>query len=203
MPPRLPVLPTEHGPFSPSPSFLGMPRVLPASDGPAYDAHGPCRSFRGATECGIEWDEWVLARALISPASHVLELGARYGTSSCVIAKAQGNSGRLVSVEPDGSAQFYLRYNRLRNRCNFAIVNGTVGMRTPMRVLPLYYATHTRRANLSRGDAAVPNLSISAVEALLGWRIDTLFVDCEGCIERKHFQRSNPVTSWSIACAVY
>ena len=119
MPPRLPVLPIEHGPFSPSPSFLGMPRVLPASDGPAYDAHGPCRSFRGATECGIEWDEWVLARALISPASHVLELGARYGTSSCVIAKAQGNSGRLVSVEPDGSAQFYLRYNRLRNRCNF------------------------------------------------------------------------------------
>jgi hypothetical protein len=62
-------------------------------------------------------------------------------------------------------------------------------------------------ASRGRADAslrgAVPNLSISAVEALLGWRIDTLFVDCEGCIERKHFQRSNPVTSWSIACAVY
>ena len=127
----------------------------------------------------------MLARALLSPTSRVLELGARFGTSSCAIAKAQNNSGMLLSVEPDPSVQKLLRHNRWRNQCNFAIVNGTVGLRTPMRVVPLFsYATHTRRANLSRGDAAVPNLPITAVEALLGWSIDTLFIDCEGCIEQ-------------------
>lgn len=166
--------------LTPATAFEGLPTVLPASDGARYNPHGRCHSFRGATQCGIEHDEWMLARALLTPASRVLELGARYGTSSCAIAKAQGNSGRLVAVEPDPGAQSDLTYNRQRNRCNFNIVAGTVGMRTPMRIVPMFgYATHTRRANASRGDVAVPNLDIPILEAELGWRFNTLFIDCE------------------------
>ena len=59
-----------------------------------------CKTFVGANPCGIEGDMWTMVHALLSPANTVLELGARYGTTSCAIAVATNNSGRVVSVEP-------------------------------------------------------------------------------------------------------
>ena len=63
-------------------------------------------------------------------------------------------------------------------------------MRAPMRVLPLYsYATQTRAATShdaarpGGGTAIAPNLPVRELEARLGWQVDTLLLDCEGCIE--------------------
>ena len=66
---------------------------------------GACRTFKGANPCGIESDMWTLARALVAPHHAVLELGGRYGTTSCVLAEVTNNSGKVVSVEPDPKAQ--------------------------------------------------------------------------------------------------
>ena len=40
---------------------------------------------------------------VIQPDDVVLEVGARYGTTSCAVAEAQGNSGKLITVEADPS----------------------------------------------------------------------------------------------------
>lgn len=170
----------------PAPRHPGLPSVLPASDGKLYNPHGWSASFRGTRESGIEHDEWLMVAALVTPAHRVLELGARYGTTSCAISRAQLNSGRLVAVEPDagtnGALHAHLSHNRLRHRCNFAIVQGTVGSRAPVRIArPLSYATQTRLARAN--ESAEPNLSIAQLEERIGWRVDTLLLDCEGCIE--------------------
>ena len=92
-----------------------------------------------------------MVAALVDSSHRVLELGARYGTTSCAIARAQRNSGKLVAVEPDGGTNGalhkHLVYNRWRNQCNFAIMLGTVGARAPLRIArPFGYATQTRIA---------------------------------------------------------
>ena len=40
-------------------------------------------------------------RKLISPSDQVMEVGSRYGSTSCEVAVRQNNSGKLVTVEPD------------------------------------------------------------------------------------------------------
>ena len=40
-------------------------------------------------------------RQLVLPSDGVLEVGSRYGTTSCEVAVMQNNSGNLVAVEPD------------------------------------------------------------------------------------------------------
>ena len=40
-------------------------------------------------------------RQLVLPSDGVLEVGSRYGTTSCEGAVMQNNSGNLVAVEPD------------------------------------------------------------------------------------------------------
>ena len=67
-----------------------------------------CRSFRGpaaygrtGTWCFIEWNEWLMVSTLVTPAHTIMELGARYGTTSCMLAAATNNSGRVVSVDID------------------------------------------------------------------------------------------------------
>ena len=77
----------------------------------------PCSTFAGAFFCGMEWDEWQLVKAFVRPENMVLELGARLGTTSCVLAQQTGNTGRVVSVEPDTKAHRPLLRNRARHVC--------------------------------------------------------------------------------------
>jgi len=72
--------------IAPSPSYT-QPAVTPmvTSRSRSYSEHASVAlTFGGARQCGLEWDEWVLAMALLQPNSTVLELGARFGTTSCV-----------------------------------------------------------------------------------------------------------------------
>ena len=80
-----------------------------------------CRTFAGAFFCGMEWDEWQLVNALVTPDDTVLELGARFGTTSCVLSKRTGNAGRVVAVEPDRSVHSKLIRNRDSHNCSFHI----------------------------------------------------------------------------------
>jgi FkbM family methyltransferase len=160
---------------------------------------GRCKTFVGAELCGMESDMWSMVRALITPAHSVLELGARYGTTSCVLAQATNNSGRVVSVEPDGRVAEALRANRATHRCNFGIFHGTSGFRSQVLMVKhpsggnKSYEVRTRDARESdkactaeqatenRG-CVLANLPPLALERLSGLIFTALVVDCEGCL---------------------
>mmetsp|Transcript_16003 Transcript_16003/g.34756 ORF Transcript_16003/g.34756 Transcript_16003/m.34756 type:complete len:583 (-) Transcript_16003:546-2294(-) len=142
-----------------------------------------CPTFRArlGMSCGIEWDEWVLVNALVTPANTVLEIGARFGTTSCVLSKATGNSGGVVSVELDDRVWDDLLHNRETHRCNFHVVQGTVSS-APMAVGYQGGYDTTSTFSPKPGVRQMPHFTFRDVEARIGRRFDTLLIDCEGCI---------------------
>lgn len=149
---------------------------------------GPCRTFKGANRCAMEWDIWVIVRALVRPVHSVIEFGARYGTSSCVLADATGNSGQVVSVEPDASVYEALAHNREMHKCNFHIVKGTVASTALQHAgvgkAHSSYAFTTSAAGVRNTNGKVlPNLGLHDVERATGLKFDVAVVDCEGCLD--------------------
>ena len=86
----------------------------------------PCRTFTGAQWCGVEWDEWTMATAVLHPSDAIVEFGGRWGTTSCMLASITQNSGRVVAVEPDAAAHGPLLRNRASHNANFHVLKGTV-----------------------------------------------------------------------------
>ena len=175
-----------------SPQFAdgAVATAPPQSEGAGFRPHHRCVTFVGATLCGMEWDEWAMVRALLGPHRRVLEMGARFGTTSCVIASVLNNSGRLVSVEPDQSVHHSLLANRDSHHCRFDVVAGTVGMDAAVSVLRVHpklggYGTLTSAASSSNKTVGplVDNLPIAELERQAGYQFDTLLLDCEGCIQ--------------------
>ena len=180
----------------------------PESEGKHFSKYRSCVTFRGASLCGIEADEWTLVRAFVTPENTVLELGARYGTTSCVLSQMTNNSGFVASVEIDSTVYADLLHNRALHHCNFLIVYAAVTQSSLFqysrsdaygnRALDCHnssvtgtrctYSGATRPENtyaerLRRGlPRPIPTVSFEAVEQQLGRPIDTLLIDCEGCI---------------------
>lgn len=177
--------------FDPAPVYTSMATAPPECEGESFRIKKWCKTFEGAFFCGMEWDEWNLVNALVRPTNTVLELGGRFGTTSCVLARRTGNSGGVVSVEPDTKAHKALLNNRARHNCSFAVVRGTVGD-TPLVVSRKFghYATQTSVASSMDTKRAVPNLSFTTLEQRIGRPFDTLLIDCEGCID-SFFMGSN------------
>lgn len=184
----------------PAPSFAPAAAQSPFSVEPRSDTHQrqlPCRHFRGPKnmKCGVEFDEWTMARALVRPTDTVIEFGARYGTTSCALANATKNSGRVVAVEPDGEALPYLLANRQQNQCAFAVLKGVLGTRaleflksksdgydSATKVVRAGVRGSSQRTGPHRAQT-VPATTLESVETALGSRIDVALIDCEGCIE--------------------
>ena len=74
----------------------------------------------------IEREEQDLAKQYIKPDDCVFELGARYGSVSCVINKILTIKTNQVSVEPDQRVWDALEKNKIANGCEFQIVKGFV-----------------------------------------------------------------------------
>ena len=169
--------------IEPAPSYPLHAIKTPPDCEPNFRVKQACRTFEGAFFCGMEWDEWQLVNALVRPEDTVLELGARFGTTSCVLSKLTGNAGRVVAVEPDRSVHGKLIRNRDSHNCSFHIVTGVVGD-APLALSRRFgnYATQTQRAR--PGDRGVlPSISLAALEQHVGRPFTTLLLDCEGCIE--------------------
>jgi FkbM family methyltransferase len=132
-----------------------------------------------------EVEEQQQARDFITADCIVLELGARYGTVSCLINKQIGNPLNQVSVEPDQAVWDCLRRNRDANGCTFHILQGAVS-RVPLHVTQSGYGTTTN-------PYAAPNTytyTLEQVEAMYQLRFNTLVADCEGSLGR--FFAENP-----------
>jgi len=181
---EVPIGNTQNTVIDPSPGFVGLPLAPPHSEGRQFDRHRACPTFRGhRMMCGVERDEWNMVAAVVTPQHTVLELGARFGTTSCALAQATNNSGRVVSVEPDPSVHAALLANRASHSCNFHIVRGTVGS-TPLALGSTFggYDQKTRKPKPGKTEVMVPNVGVAELERRVGGSFDVLLIDCEGCI---------------------
>ena len=149
-----------------------------------------CTTFHGANPCGIEWDMWMLGRALITAAvasPTVLELGARYGTTSCVLSEVTGNSGRLIAVEPDPRVHEVLKRNRDAHKCNFGLFRGTIGKSAQFvdvtKNKSYDLQTRNARPGVDPPSAILDHLSVDELASRSGLgHFNVLVVDCEGCV---------------------
>ena len=126
----------------------------------------------------IEHNEQVQAEEYISSDCIVLELGARYGTVSCIINKKVGSN--MVVVEPDVRVQDALENNMKANGCNFNIVKGVIS-RAPLELTNLHnwhggYGSTTVKCEKS----SIPSFTLEEIESKYNLRFNTLVADCEG-----------------------
>lgn len=119
----------------------------------------------------------------------VLELGARYGTVSCIINKKLSNPLNQVSVEPDKKVWSCLEKNMHSNGCNFHLIKGVVS-RVPLRLTehPVFkgYGNQTVKSE----ESSLPNYTVEAIEQNYNLKFDTLVADCEGFLGQ--FFEENP-----------
>jgi FkbM family methyltransferase len=134
----------------------------------------------------IEITEQKQAHQYIPPDAVVLELGARYGTVSCIISKKLSNSQNLVVVEPDKIVWDALEKNMKHNGCNFNIVKGAISNKPQNIVIDGY---STRLVN-GKSDA-VQTYKLDDIEKKYNLKFNTLVADCEGCLES--FFNENPI----------
>lgn len=108
----------------------------------------------------------------------VLELGARYGTVSCVINKKISNPANQVSVEPDEQVWAALEENMIKNNCEFHVVRGIIS-KTPMNLRRLGSATTCEKADRS----SLEMYTLEEIEEKYSLKFNTLVADCEGFLE--------------------
>jgi len=181
--------------FSHGQHHLGQPFIIDFLD-PSFDKSVPCtgpnkgyKAIPGFGICGIELDEWIMVDALVTPKHSVIEFGARFGTTSCRLARATRNSGRVVAVEPDKEAQPYLIQTREANRCNFHAAYGIISDHKQY-LLPGSSGYNTLTIDADKVPKAeqkamveVPSINFHDIEARIGAKFDAVLIDCEGCIE--------------------
>jgi len=158
-----------------------------SSPPPAHVASENCDSFvaKGMDpaqySCYIESPEHTLARKWIPANATVLEFGARFGTTTCELAKILKNSGRLVTIEPDEAVWGFLESNVKSHNCLAHVLRGAISS-SPLRMLKSGYGGRSDVSNL-RGGMTVPTFTWDEVEKASGLKFDTLLIDCEGCAQ--------------------
>jgi FkbM family methyltransferase len=128
--------------------------------------------------CIFERTEQYIANTHIEPDNVVLELGARYGTVSCIINKRLSNPFNQVSVEPEKNVWHALQTNREKHGCSFHILRGFISN----KIMSLNKSSYDAMGVPSE-TSDIPSYSLASVEKHFGLKFDTLVVDCEGCLE--------------------
>jgi FkbM family methyltransferase len=131
----------------------------------------------------IEKPEQDLANSFILENDVVLELGARYGSVSCVINSKLNNKHNQVVVEPDNRVWDALAKNKQSNNCGFHIVNGFISKKkldlTNLHVyLDGYGATF-----IENNDSTIPSYSLADIKQKYNLEFNVLVADCEGFLE--------------------
>ena len=134
----------------------------------------------------LERVEQDLAEQYILPNDVVLELGARYGSVSCIINSKLNNKKNQVVVEPDERVWDALERNRETNNCEFHIVKGFLSRKKNLDLTNLdcchggYGATFTQN-----DDTKISSISLEKVKTLYNIdKFNVLVADCEGFLEQ-------------------
>ena len=137
----------------------------------------------------FEHSEQLQANHFITPDSVVLELGARYGTVSCVINSRLANKSNQVSVEPDSRVWKALEKNMIRNKCKFNILKGVIS-NSPLELTNISNHYGYGTTSVKSSSSVIPNYTLKEVEDLYNLKFNTLVADCEGFLES--FMDENP-----------
>tara|TARA_R110000782_G_scaffold267098_1_gene362142 strand:- start:499 stop:1164 length:666 start_codon:yes stop_codon:yes gene_type:complete len=129
-----------------------------------------------------EAEEQLLVRTYIPKDARVLELGARYGTVSCVISEVLDDPTQHVAVEPDQSVIEALQKNRDANGGKFHIFEGVVSKKGYELAFidPKFdlheYGTYTKESSTP----SIKNVSLEKLSEMYNIEFDCMVADCEG-----------------------
>ena len=131
--------------------------------------------------CNVEGDMHMIVNQVLDPEDVVMEVGGRYGTTTCSVATKQNNSGALIVVEPDPKVWAIHEFNKLTHNCASWSVFGVLGDKD-MTVLAntSFYNIRTSHNNEDRG-VKVRHFNWELVEKMTELTVDTVIMDCEGC----------------------
>lgn len=138
----------------------------------------------------FEHKEQTLAKKYIQPSDVVLELGARYGSVSCVINSKLNNKKKQVVVEPDQRVWQALKQNKKINKCQFHIVEGFISKnKLDLINLDVYYGGYGASC-VKSDDTQIPSYTLESIENKYNLKFNVLVADCEGGLE--YFFQENP-----------
>lgn len=120
----------------------------------------------------------------VKPNASVLEIGTRYGTSTCVLSRILQNSGKQVGVEADEDVWKSLEENLQRNGCRAKIFQGALGLKGKTKKKEKNGSEWTTQFGDSDSGSSVPTITYQQLEQKYNLRFDTLLVDCEGCFDQ-------------------
>jgi FkbM family methyltransferase len=139
-----------------------------------------------------ERDEQLIVAKYIDKKDVVLELGARYGSVSCIINKIIENKSNQVSVEPDPSVWDVLEKNMILNKCSFHIYKGIISNKNYQLKLNGYGSTVDINNSITDMKSVdISNISLDELQNSLSLKFNVLVADCEGFLET--FLKENPI----------
>lgn len=131
-----------------------------------------------------ERDEQLIVAKYIDKKDIVLELGARYGSVSCIINKIIEVKSNQVSVEPEPGVWDVLEKNMKINDCNFHIFKGIISSKSYSLKLNGYGSTVDINDSIDKMQSVdTPNISLENLQNSLGLKFNVLVADCEGFLE--------------------
>ncbi len=131
----------------------------------------------------LEKMEQELARYFIHPEDVVLELGARYGSVSCIINSKLANKKNQVVVEPDNRVWDALERNKQVNNCDFHIVKGFVSSKKLGLVNLNDHFKGYAATFVEEKDSTIPSFTLDEIKNTYNLNFNVLVADCEGFLE--------------------
>lgn len=140
------------------------------------------RNENGEDILHMEAPEQELANKYITDQMIVLELGARYGSVSCVINSKLKYKTNQVVVEPDSRVWESLERNKKVNQCEFHIVKGFISnKKLDLINIDSWYGYGT--TSIENENTTIPSFSLNEIEKKYNLKFDSLVADCEGFLE--------------------
>ena len=131
----------------------------------------------------IEKPEQDLAEQYIKENDIVLELGARYGSVSCIINSKLNCKTNQVVVEPDERVWNALERNRKANNCEFHIVKGFISdKKLDLINLNLYYNGYAATF-IENENTKIDSFRLQDIMKTYNLNFNVLVADCEGFLE--------------------
>jgi FkbM family methyltransferase len=133
----------------------------------------------GDTDMNSEFPEQTFIAKHVNPQATVLELGGNVGRSTMVLASVMNDSSRLVVMETDSNNSEILERNRIANNFDFHLMSGAL-TKTPL--MQSNWVSEPLKEPLPQGYFKVESFNLEDIQSKLPSPIDTLVVDCEGCL---------------------
>lgn len=131
----------------------------------------------------FELDEQNIARKYIDKDDCVLELGARYGSVSCITNSKLKNKYNHVVVEPDKRVWKALENNKINNNCKFYIIKGFISNIKLNLTNKNAYHNGYASTQIIDENSDIKSYTIKDIISKYKLKFNVLFADCEGCLQ--------------------